>query len=94
MGAAKRDGLFLVGFAAETQAFEANAREKLTRKRLDAIAVNDVGGERGFGDVANRLVLLWGDEGRADLGSGSKRELAARLLDEIVRLRRERAGRT
>ncbi len=91
LGATKREGVFLVGFAAETQAFETNAREKLARKRLDAIAVNDVGGERGFGDVANRLVLLWGEQGRADLGTGSKGELAARLLDEVVRLRRERA---
>lgn len=90
LGAAKRDGQFLVGFAAETQAFEHNAREKLARKRLDAIAVNDVGGERGFGPVDNHLVLLWGMDGRADLGRGSKRELAARLLDEIVRLRAER----
>ncbi|HYZ16123.1 MAG TPA: bifunctional phosphopantothenoylcysteine decarboxylase/phosphopantothenate--cysteine ligase CoaBC, partial [Candidatus Acidoferrum sp.] len=49
---------FLVGFAAETESLEANAREKLARKRLDAIAVNDVGEERGFGPVENRLVLL------------------------------------
>ncbi|HZO93360.1 MAG TPA: bifunctional phosphopantothenoylcysteine decarboxylase/phosphopantothenate--cysteine ligase CoaBC [Candidatus Baltobacteraceae bacterium] len=92
LGATKRDELFLVGFAAETQSLEANAREKLARKNLDAIAVNDVGGERGFGNVPNRLVLLWGDDGRADLGTGTKRELAARLLDEILRLRRERNG--
>jgi hypothetical protein len=34
------------------------------------------------------LVLLWGSDGRTDLGSGSKRELAARLWDAIVELRR------
>ena len=39
-----KNGLFLVGFAAETDAHEANAREKLVRKHLDAIAVNDVSG--------------------------------------------------
>ena len=86
LGAAK-NGAFLVGFAAETQAFEENAREKLVRKHLDAIAVNDVGGERGFGERDNALVLLWGTDGRKDLGHGSKRELAARLLDAIVELR-------
>src|SRR5665213_230097 len=42
---ARKNGVFLVGFAAETEAFEANARAKLQRKHLDAIAVNDVGGE-------------------------------------------------
>ena len=84
---ARKDGTFLVGFAAETQNWEANAREKLARKRLDAIAVNDVGGERGFGTGENALVLLWGSDGRRDLGRGSKRELAARLWDAIVALR-------
>ncbi|MBV9408386.1 MAG: bifunctional phosphopantothenoylcysteine decarboxylase/phosphopantothenate--cysteine ligase CoaBC [Candidatus Eremiobacteraeota bacterium] len=83
-----KNGLFLVGFAAETEAFEANAREKLARKHLDAIAVNDVGGERGFGTGANALVLLWGTDGRRDLGTGSKRELAARLWDAIVDLKK------
>lgn len=84
---ANKNGLFLVGFAAETQAFEANAREKLARKQLDAIAVNDVGGERGFGEQPNALMLLWGSDGRKDLGTGSKRELAARLWDAIATLR-------
>jgi phosphopantothenoylcysteine decarboxylase/phosphopantothenate--cysteine ligase len=89
LGTAK-DGTFLVGFAAETQAFEENAREKLVRKHLDAIAVNDVGGEKGFGTGENALVLLWGTDGRRDLGSGSKRELAARLWDAIVELKKRR----
>lgn len=88
---AREDGTFLVGFAAETQAFEANAREKLARKHLDAIVVNDVGGERGFGAVPNALVLLWGEQGRKDLGSGTKRELAARLWDAILELKNGRA---
>jgi phosphopantothenoylcysteine decarboxylase / phosphopantothenate---cysteine ligase len=86
LGAAK-NGLFLVGFAAETEAFEANARDKLARKQLDAIAVNDVGDGRGFGAGANALVLLWGADGRKDLGRGSKRELAARLWDAILELK-------
>jgi phosphopantothenoylcysteine decarboxylase/phosphopantothenate--cysteine ligase len=87
---ASKDGLFLVGFAAETQALEANAREKLARKHLDAIAVNDVTGERGFGGVPNALVLLWGSDGRKDLGRGSKRELASRLWDAIIELKNGR----
>jgi phosphopantothenoylcysteine decarboxylase / phosphopantothenate---cysteine ligase len=89
LGANKND-LFLVGFAAETQALEANAREKLARKHLDAIVVNDVRGERGFGAVANALLLLWGSDVRKDLGSGSKRELAARLFDAILELKNAR----
>lgn len=88
LGAARHDGLFLVGFAAETRDWEANAREKLARKRLAAIVVNDVGAERGFGPVDNALTLLWGAEGRRDLGAGSKRELAARLWDALLELKR------
>ena len=77
---------FLVGFAAETNDHEANARAKLRAKRLDAIAVNDVGGERGFGIGENALTLLWGDDGCRDLGSADKATLAARLLDAVEEL--------
>lgn len=83
---------FTVGFAAETQAHETNAREKLARKAVDAIAVNDVGGERGWGAVRNRLTLLWGTDGRRDLGEAEKDVLASRLLDaveELMRVRRD-----
>ncbi len=84
----RKGGSFLVGFAAETEDHEARAREKLRRKHLDAIAVNDVSGERGFGTGENALVLLWGDDGRRDLGAGEKSALAARLLDAIEELMR------
>jgi phosphopantothenoylcysteine decarboxylase/phosphopantothenate--cysteine ligase len=77
---------FLVGFAAETDDHEKNAREKLTRKHLDAIAVNDVRGERGFGTGENALTLLWGSDARRDLGTARKAELAARLLDAVEEL--------
>jgi phosphopantothenoylcysteine decarboxylase / phosphopantothenate---cysteine ligase len=84
----RKGSSFLVGFAAETDEHETRAREKLRRKHLDAIAVNDVRGERGFGTGENRLVLLWGADGRRDLGSGEKGALAARLLDAIGELMR------
>lgn len=77
---------FLVGFAAETENHEANGRAKLQAKHLDAIAVNDVRGERGFGLGPNELVLLWGTAGRKELGRAEKATLAARLLDEIEEL--------
>jgi phosphopantothenoylcysteine decarboxylase/phosphopantothenate--cysteine ligase len=84
---AHKNGTYLVGFAAETDAHEANAREKLARKHLDVIAVNDVAGERGFGPGDNALTLLWGTDGRRELGSASKRELAIRLWDALRELR-------
>ena len=81
--AERKGSSFLVGFAAETQQHEANAREKLERKRLDAIAVNDVSGNRGFGAQPNALTVLWANDGRRDLGQAQKSVLAARLLDCI-----------
>jgi phosphopantothenoylcysteine decarboxylase/phosphopantothenate--cysteine ligase len=85
----RKNGMFLVGFAAETDAHEANAREKLARKHLDAIAVNDVAGGRGFGTGENSYVVLWGEKGRRALPAGSKRVLAGSLWDAIVTIRSE-----
>jgi phosphopantothenoylcysteine decarboxylase/phosphopantothenate--cysteine ligase len=85
---AHKNGAYVVGFAAETESFEANARAKLRAKHLDAIAVNDVAGERGFGTGENELVLLHGDDGRIALGRGGKRELAVRFWDAIATLRK------
>jgi phosphopantothenoylcysteine synthetase/decarboxylase len=58
----------------------------LRAKHLDAIAVNDVSGERGFGPGENALVLLWGETGRRELGRADKTTLAARLLDAVEEL--------
>jgi phosphopantothenoylcysteine decarboxylase/phosphopantothenate--cysteine ligase len=84
LGERKR-GSFLLGFAAETHDHEANAREKLARKNLDAIAVNDVAGNRAWGARPNALTVLW-ENGRRELGEASKEVLAARLLDCVEEL--------
>ncbi|MHB8146374.1 MAG: bifunctional phosphopantothenoylcysteine decarboxylase/phosphopantothenate--cysteine ligase CoaBC [Vulcanimicrobiaceae bacterium] len=73
----------LVGFAAETDDHEVHALEKLHTKHLDAIVLNDVREERGFGLVPNTLTLLWGAGRKRELGTGHKPELAARLLDAL-----------
>ena len=74
---------FVVGFAAETNDVEANARLKLEAKKLDLIAANRVGADCGFDREDNALVALWAD-GRKDLGGGVKAELADRLIGLIV----------
>ena len=80
---------FVVGFAAETQDVEDNARLKLERKSLDMIAANKVGSDCGFDRDENALLVLWSG-GRQDLGSGTKAELADRLIGLIAE--RMRAG--
>jgi phosphopantothenoylcysteine decarboxylase / phosphopantothenate---cysteine ligase len=82
----RKNRMFLVGFAAETDAHEEHAREKLVKKHLDAIVVNDVRDERGFGTGSNTLTVLW-KGGRKELGTASKTQLAVRLLDAIEELR-------
>jgi len=90
---ARKNGTFLVGFAAETRDIEAYAREKLSAKHLDAIAVNDVSHEgSGFGTGANELVLLWPGGGREELGRAAKGVLARRMWDALLRIRGARGG--
>jgi len=73
----------VVGFAAETEHLKDHAREKLTKKRLDLIAANEVGGpEGGFDRDDNTLSLYWPD-GECQLGPAPKRELAHALLHWI-----------
>ena len=82
----RKGSTFLVGFAAETDEHEAHAREKLARKHLDAIVVNDVRDEQGFGTGVNTLTLLWGEDERNPLGTAAKSQLAVRLWDAIENL--------
>lgn len=75
---------FLVGFAAETDDVEANAREKLTRKRADVIAANDVSrADSGFGADTNRVVLLFQDGREEHLAPMPKDDVAGHILDAV-----------
>jgi phosphopantothenoylcysteine decarboxylase/phosphopantothenate--cysteine ligase len=74
---------FVVGFAAETNAVEQHARTKLLAKNLDLIAANEVGHSKAFDCDENALLVLWRD-GRVELPSSSKRELARALTGVII----------
>jgi phosphopantothenoylcysteine decarboxylase/phosphopantothenate--cysteine ligase len=88
LGEAKGSRL-LVGFAAETEDLLANARKKLAAKNLDLIVANDVTAEgAGFGGETNAVVLLRRDGQRRDVPLASKREVADRILDEVIALRK------
>ena len=82
--AAMDDRPFTVGFAAETEALEAHAKDKLERKGLDMIAANRVGlPDRGFASERNALSVLWRDGGR-ELALASKAELARSLMGLVA----------
>jgi phosphopantothenoylcysteine decarboxylase/phosphopantothenate--cysteine ligase len=92
LGEAK-GGRFLIGFAAETQALEDNARKKLTEKSLDMIVANDVSrSDGGFGADTNAAVLLDAAGGREEIPLVSKRELAERIWDRMLAIRAGRTG--
>jgi len=74
---------FVVGFAAETCNVADNARRKLKAKNLDLIAANRVGDDCGFDACENSLVV-YGLADQWDLGSASKRLLAAKLVSVIA----------
>lgn len=88
--AARADRPFVVGFAAETNAVEQHAREKLLRKNLDLIAANEVGSCKAFDCDENALVVLWRG-GRRELPSAPKLELARALVALIIERYNEHA---
>jgi phosphopantothenoylcysteine decarboxylase/phosphopantothenate--cysteine ligase len=88
LGASKPPGQTLVGFAAETDDLEANARSKLERKQLDLIVANDVGGaDTGFQHDTNAVTLFARGEPPVTLPLADKRTIAAGVLDRIVAMR-------
>ena len=75
---------FTVGFAAETDQAIPNARDKLQRKGLDLIAVNQINATNNpFGSEENHLVLI-SEMDEIDLGRDSKTALAEHLIAEIA----------
>jgi phosphopantothenoylcysteine decarboxylase/phosphopantothenate--cysteine ligase len=88
--AARPDRPFVVGFAAETESVEQNARLKLLKKNLDMIAANEVGHDKAFDCEDNQLIVLWRNK-RHELGKASKlalaRELVALIAESFVAAR-------
>jgi phosphopantothenoylcysteine decarboxylase/phosphopantothenate--cysteine ligase len=90
VGLNKRPGLLVVGFAAETNNVEQNALKKLHGKNLDMIIANDVTlAGAGFDTETNIVTII--SRGISEplvLPILTKREVADRILDEILKLRR------
>jgi phosphopantothenoylcysteine decarboxylase/phosphopantothenate--cysteine ligase len=74
---------FTVGFAAETERLAQLAEQKRQAKKVDMIAANLVGGEKGgFGSSENALTVLW-EGGTAELPMMNKIDLAKELVTLI-----------
>ena len=84
MASRKRPGQVVVGYAAETEDVEENAREKLVRKGADIIVGNLAGEGRAFATDENELVIV-DSQGTRRTGTAAKRALADIVLDEAIR---------
>ncbi|WP_375003383.1 bifunctional phosphopantothenoylcysteine decarboxylase/phosphopantothenate--cysteine ligase CoaBC [Aeromicrobium sp. CTD01-1L150] len=79
----------IVGFAAETGDERGSVLEhataKLERKGCDLLVVNDVSGDRVFGQQETEAVILSADGEVARVGHGPKQDLAHAVWDAVVR---------
>jgi phosphopantothenoylcysteine decarboxylase/phosphopantothenate--cysteine ligase len=87
LGTRKGDRL-LIGFAAETERLEEEARRKLETKNCDMIVANKVGGSgTGFESDDNEVLLVLRSGPAIPIARAPKREIADRILDQVLSLR-------
>ena len=88
VGAMKKKGQILAGFAAETDHVVKHAKEKLAAKNLDLIVANDVTRPgAGFNTDTNIVTLITADR-TEDLPIMTKRAAAEIILDRILEIRK------
>jgi len=91
---AQKEARIVVGFAAETGDLLRRAGRKLKEKNLDLIVANDVTWEgAGFSHDTNHVIMidLYGEIEEVLLSP--KRQVARRILDRVVHLRKKRGSR-
>ncbi|GAA0445617.1 bifunctional phosphopantothenoylcysteine decarboxylase/phosphopantothenate--cysteine ligase CoaBC [Lentibacillus halophilus] len=87
----KTDDQFLVGFAAETEKPIDYGIRKLQKKGLDAIVINDVGAEgAGFEGNTNMVSYVNRQQDVENMSLASKRDIAVRILELIIRDKEDR----
>ena len=86
LGAGRRDGQVIVGFAAETDDVLARGRDKLRRKGCDLLVVNEVGDKRGFEVDTNSATVL-GADGSETVIDMTTKDLLAHAVWNLVAAR-------
>lgn len=91
VSSARRREQILVGFSAETEKIHENANKKLKEKGLDLIVANDVTqAGAGFGTDTNIVSLIDGKGEIEELPKMSKEQVAGRILNRIVEIKKKR----
>ena len=88
MGEHRREGQFYCGFSMETQNMLENSRVKLTKKNIDMVVANNlkVAGS-GFGTDTNVVTMISKEE-EIELELLTKEEVAHKILDQILKLKK------
>jgi phosphopantothenoylcysteine decarboxylase/phosphopantothenate--cysteine ligase len=88
LGARKRPGQTLVGFAAETQDLREHAVAKLEAKGADLIVANDVSAPRtGFEHDTNQVLIMSGSGIVRDVPLSDKHSVARAVLEAVISTR-------
>lgn len=88
LGELKRKDQILVGFALETNDGEANATQKLKKKNMDMIVLNNPHDEgAGFGHDTNKVTFLFPDEKRESFELKSKKDVAQDIVDAVCKIK-------
>ena len=90
LGEHKPDGQFLCGFSMETEHMLENSRAKRKKKNLDMIAANNLKQQgAGFAGDTNVLTLIT-EDWEKELALMSKDEAAKCLLDELLKIKKNK----
>jgi phosphopantothenoylcysteine decarboxylase / phosphopantothenate---cysteine ligase len=88
LGARKRPGQIIVGFAAETGEVRQNAAAKLAAKGIDLIVANDVTAlGAGFEHDTNQVVIMDADGTEREVSLADKRAIARAVFDAVTQRR-------
>lgn len=87
LGRQKKENQLLIGFAAETNNLDQNAKDKLTRKNLDLLIANDVTKPGAGFDTNTNIVRIFARNGEVEaLPLMGKNRVAHEILNRVVRL--------
>lgn len=83
---------FVVGFAAETDNHEANAKAKIVKKNLDLIVLNDVAqSDIGFNSTLNAVTIFDKDGKIVHFDKAPKDTIAKQIVDLIFKVKAKKA---
>lgn len=87
LGAKKKPGQVIVGFAAETEELVSHAQSKLERKNVDVIVANDVSAPQvGFAHDTNEVTIFVADGCQRHISLRSKQQIAEEVLNTVAQI--------